>query len=924
MKFLLDYTLLCFLVTCISSSPLERRADDDCDVTANENALLDGPTSDIEAGIGVEFESGSVMLEPVNCPAFDARTQMCVELKGKIIDHGQGVSDQGSGSTWELTGDTTFEACLSAEYILNGKVLKLGKDMVVTAAKEAAADFLSWKPSVNSPPTIKVEGSDCDWKITAPDDPDNAPNIKWSPQITAPLPLEAIQAIFQKANSKQSSNLLSKNSPNKGMAYVTKDFFQAKPGGISPDTVTNDVLGFFSLLLSYAKVAGRIKDFEITSPKQALNIMPRSDFSTLYQQVKSSLLSKDLYSIVGILACYTYDIDTQSVNIDAAYCSGDLSSPQSNQQFDKIIFYSSEPPNPNRNTLEFTIKDWLDSIVDDAVATDLLTTFDATYYDNSIGFLANAIENVIGTARAVPLFEFRYLPGIKTTEFSTTVDEVEKELVGYHTAFQKSPSIQKRGLSWYNAASWLKRRQNANTACNATINPEEPAQISNSAGLSSSIISESPLTTGTGESTTTQSSEASSGVVFSTLEPEISSKSPGNSNNVIATSTIIPGAETISPAVESLPQTTQQASLVTTSIQAVAGTTALTKSGSAAASKLLRRDTTAAPTTTNSTSPSATSTPICSLQNQDPDEGVYTQHCICGTVTAPLIFIPTANVTAATQSCDYTTMPTPKPTYAEPNTVPYPYTITKAQGEVVECQSLGTSTGPGFITSLCLGTTAIISTATPIITQKLAVQVGQDPVYVGTLSSTAVYTSVSSILESLCPSLTGSSTGACATPTGKIDTEYIDTTDWDPASLEIRVETSYYKTSAEREAMIQSAAASFAAGLKTAGNCQSVNYKHDCFIGFCSKRTNVDNVCSSTSFTGVQSFDGMQEGPSGYMDVEFALDVHASKFDCAGTLGTIDAAMEIITPLLGPLAPVGEIIDAILGVAEVACQIKEG
>ena len=82
---------------------------------------------------------------------------------------------------------------------------------------------------------------------------------------------------------------------------VTKDFFQSKPNGIDPENVKDDVLGFFSLLLSYVKGASVLPQDQ--SPKNIISIMPRSDWSTLFKQV-SSAVPGDLYDLVKVLGCY--------------------------------------------------------------------------------------------------------------------------------------------------------------------------------------------------------------------------------------------------------------------------------------------------------------------------------------------------------------------------------------------------------------------------------------------------------------------------------------------------------------------------------------------------------------------------------------------------------------------------------------------
>jgi len=155
-------------------------------------------------------------------------------------------------------------------------------------------------------PKLDVDQSKCNpWKIIQPEDNKKNADISWAPQVTAPLPLEAISDLFSKVATGSSSNdqaasLLPSNRDDR-MVYVTKDFFQSKPNGISSDSVKADVLGFFSLVISYAKSA-RAEE-EDKSPKDLTSIMPRTYFTTIFKQVKPAVPGT-LYDIVKILACY--------------------------------------------------------------------------------------------------------------------------------------------------------------------------------------------------------------------------------------------------------------------------------------------------------------------------------------------------------------------------------------------------------------------------------------------------------------------------------------------------------------------------------------------------------------------------------------------------------------------------------------------
>ena len=104
-------------------------SDDSCD---NEAPTSDGPTSDKSAGLGVEFECSAILFASSGCSAGDTN-----QAKGKV------VGDR-KGTNWELTADTTGDipGKLTAEYILDGKVIKIGDGTASAAAAAASSDLV--------------------------------------------------------------------------------------------------------------------------------------------------------------------------------------------------------------------------------------------------------------------------------------------------------------------------------------------------------------------------------------------------------------------------------------------------------------------------------------------------------------------------------------------------------------------------------------------------------------------------------------------------------------------------------------------------------------------------------------------------------------------------------------------------------------
>ena len=88
------------------------------------------------------------------------------------------------------------------------------------------------------------------------------------------------------------------------ITLVTGDYFKSKPNDIDATKLTHDVLGFLILVLSYAKAAKTRTLRTDQSPKQLLSFMPRTEFNTIYGQVKSKIPG-DLFTLLDTLACYT-------------------------------------------------------------------------------------------------------------------------------------------------------------------------------------------------------------------------------------------------------------------------------------------------------------------------------------------------------------------------------------------------------------------------------------------------------------------------------------------------------------------------------------------------------------------------------------------------------------------------------------------
>ncbi|KAL8747738.1 MAG: hypothetical protein Q9190_000437, partial [Brigantiaea leucoxantha] len=424
----------------------------DDEVTANEEAVQDGPTSDRSAGLGIEFEASALQFYSNKCSNKDKK--LTDKLKGEMVGGRRGTN-------WKLTVDTSPNTAgsLTAEYILDGLNIKIGSGVFMLFAKTSL--WTAWDPSAASNPnTVAIElDDDCqDWEIFRPEMGGNAAGILFSVQATAPMPLEAIQDVLSKAAAEQTSPLIPSIRPNRGVVLVTKDFFQSKPNGIDPENVKDDVLGFFSLLLSYVKGASVLPQDQ--SPKNIISIMPRSDWSTLFKQV-SSAVPGDLYDLVKVLGCYRDYGD--GAEIDTMYCGGTTDKPEPNIKMDGQVFGISSSEESNSCSVE----DWVRSIAN-GDSPDKLSEADKLV-DTQVGGLGSALENIVGTTRAVPLFEFRNLDGVPAPRMQDKVTAIETEIQNYYMTSANAPRFVKKRT---NSKTVHIKRQGTPSSCpQSTITP---------------------------------------------------------------------------------------------------------------------------------------------------------------------------------------------------------------------------------------------------------------------------------------------------------------------------------------------------------------------------------------------------------------------------------------------------------------------
>ncbi|OTA64293.1 hypothetical protein K449DRAFT_421652 [Hypoxylon sp. EC38] len=435
----LPFYLSILLAVSAIHVPLELRVDVcQAAVEDNEGDGLTAPTADRTAGIGAEFETIEFWLNSKTCDK-----ESTDKAKRQVVAERTGLN-------FALTADTTeTPGKLNAEYILDGQNIKVGTGDAARAGAAASADFIAWKPwdgpEAND---IDVANSNCNpWSIKGVRQGTNPEIIQWDAQVTAPMPLEAMYFLMKDHSYNRvppDRNFLdgTDTGGNNLVVVVTQEYFQSNPNGIDGNKVTDDVLGFCSLVLSYAKLAKKnlIPD---QSPKVFLPFMPRTEFNTIFQQVKTKIPG-DLFTLFNSLACYKADKPKDNraglgeTILDNDYCSGPLTSPVSNNKFGELTFKTGDTT--------MNIKSWIQGIGSGTGNKDALSLFDEKI-DGSIGGLGTATEKMFNSQRSVPLFEFRDLYELPTTsEFESFMAKADAAVQDLHKTYANAPQRKKRDI----------------------------------------------------------------------------------------------------------------------------------------------------------------------------------------------------------------------------------------------------------------------------------------------------------------------------------------------------------------------------------------------------------------------------------------------------------------------------------------------
>lgn len=331
--------------------------------------------------------------------------------------------------------------------------------------------------------------------------------------------------------------------------------------------------------------------------------------------------------------------------------------------------------------------------------------------------------------------------------------------------------------------------------------------------------------------------------------------------------------------------------------------------------------------TTSASAPAPTKAPSCTLHKSDPDEGVNKPFCLCDSSTLPVLSVDLATATGPDASCAYKTMP-------------------GATAVITTNTALGPATTNTALCQVCSPVVINENSCTTIPNcypqaAAASVEAGSSPVHVGTLTGTALYTSISSALEKLCPPVTQTTSVTKCSETDTVsigNIPFVEDEFLNYGELDVTVKSSQYNETSLRDAMIKSAALT-AQQSATGKNCYNANYKiverkKRSYLDWFKESTGLkavrDNhhpvpaeisVCNVGDFAGVQYFSQFwrtapQPGATDYLDANWAFKSTDGDFWCEFLADLMDELVVIEPEFAVGEVELGEEIRAVCAAAE--------
>jgi hypothetical protein len=207
--------------------------------------------------------------------------------------------------------------------------------------------------------------------------------------------------------------------------------------------------------------------------------------------------------------------------------------------------------------------------------------------------------------------------------------------------------------------------------------------------------------------------------------------------------------------------------------------------------------------------------PSCTLQNEDPDQGINARGCVCGSTTLPLLTVPHA--TAGSQSCSYTAIPSSQ--------LFNPITI-ESQVYTANCYGCtligGIADTPSCATTPvngCTPTTPAVPTATVFLSNN-SIPIGDEN---NKNNGADLRSDLFKKLKALCPDNTNTCDSKTAGEFDKIET--VVGSEPSEETLRFTIQDSHYDSPKERDQMLAAAVASWQQAVSK--SCKEVSYEDD-------------------------------------------------------------------------------------------------
>ncbi|KAL8910952.1 MAG: hypothetical protein Q9171_003819 [Xanthocarpia ochracea] len=382
-------------------------------------------------GLGVELEVAQIIYEPKGKKYEDMDQERREQLKGAIITP-IGFGRDHPKENWEITAEISGTNKPFTEIIIDGRKNEIGKHGTQKLGEQITTYMGDWAPCRDKECKVQIEGfaEYNPWDVQWPRQETKFDQLRNSPQVTAAMPLEGLLQVLKDGKDKKDNVLANKGqSYNDKIVIPTKDSFKDF-GKIKEDDITDEFLGFFSLLTTYCVVA---KDNdERNGPKRSLNIMPRTDFLGMYKKfieeklrAEISECGNSLYTIVSTVSGVA---DDKLKDYEFKWKPDDLRK-KDDQDWD------GKEDMVKKGRLR--VDKFLDTLqMNDKVAQkqlDLLKLMDLLTRHGQIGGLNDRMESVVEhPTLPAPIFEFRDLEAISGGEVAKRMGEYEDKAIEMH------------------------------------------------------------------------------------------------------------------------------------------------------------------------------------------------------------------------------------------------------------------------------------------------------------------------------------------------------------------------------------------------------------------------------------------------------------------------------------------------------------